>query len=169
MRKKQKLILIIAIAVLFILLIIIVAISSSLNPTDNTIEQNSVQTNNNQIKEDEAFVKKLKKSSESERIRLYLGKYFKYIETKDYESAYNLLYPDFKTNYFPTLEDFKSYLQKEKFPDIPDIQYINIYLRGTYYIVDITIVDLLNSGYKKSGNYIVQENDYNNYYISFQI
>lgn len=169
MRKKQKIILISAIVVLLILLIAIIAISNNLNKSDNTTEQNKIETSNNKIKEDEEFVKKLKKVSESERIRMYLGKYFKYIESKDYDTAYNLLYPDFKANYFPTIEDFKNYLQKEKFPEVPDIQYINIYLRGTYYIVDITITDLINSGYKKTGNYIVQENDYNDYYISFQI
>ena len=170
MKKNTKKILIASIAILFILLIIVIAISNRIEKPENIVDENVIENNNNnQIQEDEAFVKKLKNASESERISMYLGKYFKYIESKDYQSAYNLLYPEFKSNYFKTVDDFEEYLKKEKFPDIPDIQYINIYLRGTYYVVEITIKDLLNSGYKKSGSYIVQENDYNDYYISFQL
>lgn len=170
MKKKTKIILIIAIAILVILLLIIIGIRNNLNKGNNNNENEIVLDTRTEEQKNSDLIKKLKNVSESERIRIYLGQYFKYIEAKDYESAYNVLYPEYKTNYFPKLEDFKKYIEEQKYPDLMAISYNNIHMQGKYYIVEITIKDFLgkNISFSKDENYIVQENDYNDYYISFK-
>ncbi|MBQ3414147.1 MAG: hypothetical protein IJH39_02115 [Clostridia bacterium] len=167
---KNKKILLIIILALVVVLVIFLVIYKNVKPKQEEPE-NVVSTNTNiQNKSDEEMIKKLKKVDEAERIRIYLGTYFKYIEKKDYQSAYNLLYPEFKATYFPKLEDFKKYLQDEKYPNMLSIEYNDISLKGSYYVVEISIKDFLKEQkrYSKSGKFIVQENDYNDYFISFQ-
>lgn len=172
--KKKKTILII-ISLLVVLLIILMIWLASAKKTEND-KTNSADSNNivldtrtDEEKKDD-LIKKLKRSSESERIRIYLGTYFNYIEDKDYESAYNLLYPDFKNNYFKTLDEFEDYIKEQNFPEIMSISYDDISMQGEYYIVTVKIGDFLtkSSTTARKMNLIVKENDYNDYYISFQ-
>ena len=168
--KKKKTILIVVAILISLLLLLLIIFGNIKNKEKNSIN-NSISSNENANKEkDVELIKKLKKVDEAERIRIYLGTYFKYIEKKEYESAYNLLYPEFKATYFPKLEDFKKYIEDENFPEMLSIEYNDISLKGSYYVVDIIIRDFLNKRirYNKSGKFIVQENDYNDYFISFQ-
>ena len=172
MKKKTKIILIVAIAVLVILLLIIIGIRNNLNKEKVKVdaENNIILDTRTEEQVNADLIKKLKNVSESERIRIYLGQYFKYIEAKDYESAYNVLYPQYKTNYFPKLEDFKKFIEEKKYPDLLAISYNDIYMQGKYYVVEVTITDFLGKdvSFKETEKLIVQENDYNDYYISFQ-
>lgn len=176
---KSRNLIIIALVIVFIIFIVIKAIfsmSSNKEKEDNTTNNNiSNTTNITKNTNDEAKIKKLKKVSESERIRTYLGQYFKYIEKKDFESAYNLLYADFKENYFPTLEKFKEYIEKCKYPKMLSIKYNDLETHGYYYIVDLNIENLdpdaisSEAVVKENTKFVLKENDYNDYYLSFQL
>lgn len=170
MKKNTKVILIVAISVLIILLLIIIGIRNNIKRQEQQNKNEVVVDNRTEEQKSNELVSKLKNVSESERIRIYLGQYFKNIESKKYEEAYNVLYPQYKTNYFPTLESFKKYIEEKKYPDLLAINYNDIYMQGKYYIVEVTITDFLgkNLTFKESEKLIIQENDYNDYYISFQ-
>lgn len=173
---KKKKILIISIVIILILIIILSAIIVSVGKNGNKETQQdnkTTQANSSSNKKDEEKIRKLKKVSESERIRTYLGDYFSYLENKDYESAYNLLYPKFRENYFPDLDLFKEYLEKNKYPEMYSINYNDIRLQGSYYIVKLDIGDFLDSTKVQSENYdktfVIKEEDYNKFYLSFKL
>lgn len=101
----------------------------------------------------------------------YFGKYIGYIEEEEYEKAYNLLYEEFKQNYFKTLDDYVKYI-KETYPEMISVEYTNIERQGQYYVLFVDIVDLMaTSGNenKISQNIVIYETDYNEFYISFSL
>lgn len=183
-RKKQKtpqkkLLILLIIAILLILInaynigrLIIIAnnrklaengtssnLESSENVTAEEIEQNA----------EEREVEGLKDADERTRIQQYCGKFIRFIESKDYESAYNLLYPDFKNNYFKTLDDFTKYVQ-EKFPsDLIIVSYDNIERQGQYYVLFTTITSPLEPDYSMDQRFFFVENDFNDFLLSFEV
>ena len=177
--KKKKIILISIIGTIIIILIMLLTIlklkkqNTNLEKIDNDLNTTSEQTatENEEVDEEEKrLISKLKKVSEAERIRIYLGKYFKHIEKKEYDKAYELLYPQFKENYFPTLEDYEKYIAEQQYAEVMTIDYDDIHMQGKYYIVTVKIGDLLSGAdiVKKEKTFIVQENGYNDYYISLK-
>lgn len=173
--KKQKKMILISIIILVILLIFILILLSLTKKKENVSKIESNTTNvildsRTEEQKDKDLIKKLKRMEEAERIRTYLGTYFKFIEKKDYESAYKLLYPEFKNNYFKNLEDFEKYIKEQKFPELMKISYDDISLVGKYYKVTVRVGSMLSETMTtaKKINLVIQENDYNNYYISFR-
>ena len=82
-----------------------------------------------------------------------------------------MLYPDFKTNYFPTLEDFTIYA-KQKYSDFVTINYEDMQRQGNIYIFFVTIQDLsdpTNNEKNFSQKFIVQEKQINNFVLSFEV
>ena len=86
----------------------------------------------------------LKSMGEADRMYTYVGDFFSKIEAEDYEEAYNRLYDDFKQQYFPTLDNFSSYVQKT-YPAFISLQYDGIERQGEYYIVTVTIKSSVSS------------------------
>lgn len=175
MNKKSKIILTVIISIVIIIIGIIIISIKNLNNKDNNLkDSNNISqdkpSNIESTDEEETLIKKLKSVSEAERIRTYLGKYFKYIENKDYEGAYKLLYPEFKQNYFPNIEDYQTYLEQQELPDMLAIEYNSITRQGEYYIVLITINDFLpeTSFVQKEKQFVIKENNYNDYFLSFK-
>lgn len=179
--KKIRNVLVISMAVILAIILVIIMFLKDIKniKEDNTteIEQNqsnvigdqAVNGSDISTKEDEAKIEELKELSEAERIKSYLGTYFKHLENKEYNSAYTLLYSKYKQNYFPTLDDYKKYIDQEKLPDMLAIEYASIYTQGKYYIVKVRIGNMLDRAeVKKEKTYIIQENDYNDYYLSFK-
>ena len=81
------------------------------------------------------------------------------------------IYSKFKENYFPTLESFEEYVQKV-FPQMAGIEYENIERNGDVYVLWIKIADILNgkpTDEKQQMNIVIQENDYNDFVLSFSI
>lgn len=172
-KNKKKLILEIVIVIIIIVMLIIVLckqkIDNEYNDKVNTSE-NSKGMEQEEVETDEEKINKLKKKTEAERIKTYLGTYFKYIETKDYDSAYNLLYSEFKQNYFPTIEDYKKYIQEQDFPALMTIDYDGISTQGELYIVTVRIGNMTarSDTQKVEKSFIIKENNYNDYFISFK-
>ena len=111
----------------------------------------------------------LSEKNERERMEYYVSKFTEAIETKKYEDAYEMLYDEFKTNYFPTLESFESYV-KEKFPTFILIEHTNCERNGDVYVLWTTMSDVLGSSNSAiEMNFVVKENDLNDFVLSFSV
>lgn len=114
-------------------------------------------------------LEEVKEMEEKKRITYYFSKYITYLEEKNYEKAYNLLYEDYKNNYFPTLEDFEKYA-KERYPDFMRIEHTYMSRQGDYYILTVNIYNLLtNEIIEKEQKYVIKEKDFLDYVLSFQV
>lgn len=114
------------------------------------------------------LIAELKSMNERDRMERYFGEYIDYIESGEYEKAYALLYPEFKENYFKTVDDFKKYVN-EKYPDIIIVDYDNIERQGEYYVLFIKIPKADGTKENIEQNIVLYEKDYAEYYISFSI
>lgn len=130
----------------------------------NEVTAEEIEENTNQLE-----IEDLKDKDERTRIQQYCGKFVRYIENKEYDKAYALLYPDFKNNYFPTVEDFSKYAQ-EQFPStLITVEYDNIERQGKYYILFTTITTPLNTDYEMEQKFILIENTFNDFQLSFDV
>ena len=135
---------------------------------NTTVQKATIKTEEEKEAEEIATLKTL---GERDRMERYFGKYIGYIEEEEYEKAYNLLYEEFKQNYFKTLDDYVKYI-KETYPEMISVEYTNIERQGQYYVLFVDIVDLMaTSGNenKISQNIVIYETDYNEFYISFSL
>lgn len=106
---------------------------------------------------------------ERDRMEYYVSSFIEEVENGNYEEAYDMLYDDFKTNYFPTLASFEEYA-KTKFPKMFSLEHTNIERNGDIYVLWVTLYNPLGS--KNSGiemNFIIQENDLNDFVMSFSV
>lgn len=128
------------------------------------------KTNSDKISSEQNQLELLKKGTERDRIEYYCGQFFKNIENKNYENAYKVLYPEFKQQYFPTIEDFKKYVQKT-YPSVLAINYDDFDRQGDIYITTVLVDNALAKDKSKqfSQRIVVQESDYNKYVLSFQV
>ena len=114
-------------------------------------------------------LEEVKEMEEKKRITYYFSKYITYLEEKNYEKAYDLLYEEYKNNYFPTLEDFEKYA-KERYPDFMRIEHTYMSRQGDYYILTVNIYNLLtNEIIEKEQKYVIKEKDFLDYVLSFQV
>lgn len=165
-----KNILIIIILLIIMLIATILCIKKiQIDEARRQIDDSTVVMENNtnsELEQDE--LKKLQTMSERDRMEFYFSKYTTYIEDREYEKAYNLLYPEFKSNYFPTLERFEEYV-KNIYPEFMTFSYNNIDRQGYIYVLNIDIIDIDNKDNKKSHRVVIQENDFNDFVLSFQV
>ena len=180
MSEKSKLIFIlILISILILIAICLFVFINSNFENANNVQQNTglnenINTNytttSNEIDDQnrDALVASL---NERQRMQTYFGRYLSYIESGDYESAYNLLYDGFKQNYFPTLEDFESYAQNN-YPSNMVVEYTNIERQGTIFILTVKIRNALSDNTQtdvKEQQIVVTENNVNDFKLSFEV
>ena len=134
----------------------------------NEVSNTSVLTKKTDEQKKQELISELKTMNERDRMERYFGEYIDYIESGEYEKAYALLYPEFKENYFKTIDDFKKYVS-EKYPDIIIVDYDNIERQGQYYVLFIKIPKDDGSNETIDQNIVLYEKDYAEYYISFSI
>lgn len=106
---------------------------------------------------------------ERDRMEYYVSTFMTEIENENYENAYGMLYEEFKTNYFPTLESFQTYA-KTKFPQMVSLNHTNIERSGDIYVLWVELSSSLSS--KDSAiemNFVVKENDLNDFVLSFSV
>lgn len=162
MNNKKKRILILIFILAIILVACIIVLSMQKNNTNNV----STEENTASYFED-SNIDKLAGFTEKERIKFYFSQYIEYIENRDLEKAYNLLYSEFKENYFPTLTEYKEYINS-KYPDFISVEYINIQAEGYYYIFTVNIIDSLNDTSFEQ-KFIIREYNFNDVVLSFQV
>lgn len=115
-----------------------------------------------------ATLESLYNMAEQDRITYYCAEFFKMVDTKDYDGAYELLYDEYKDNYFPTSSSFSEYM-KEYFPDDFSLNYSNMERLGEIYVLWVDVKDTLNGskGHNFSMYVVIRENDFNDFDLSF--
>ncbi len=170
MKNKLKILdYILIITLLITIMIVVIIVIKSLEK--KSIQNNAINNEKNitSIKQDNSG-NELKDMSERERMEFYFSEFMDYIENGKYQEAYNLLYPDFKDNYFKTLDDFKKYVNKT-YPEFVSFSYNDIERQGNIYVLMITVInpDLSKSEAKKSQRIVIKENNFNDFVLSFQV
>lgn len=183
MKEKNKLLYIILAIVILILIAINLQVfinnQYNVSQTENEISNNQIQnqninTNYNTVsaeEDEENRTNKIASLTERQRMQTYFGTYISYVENKNYEEAYALLYDGFKQNYFPTLEDFISYAQNN-YPSNIIVEYTNIERQGTIFILTVKIRDALNDSAQtevQENRVVIMENATNDFKISFEV
>lgn len=170
MKNKLKILDYILIITLLITIVIVLTI------VIKSLEKKSIQKevinngkNVTDIKQDDSD-NELKDMSERQRMEFYFSEFMDYIENGKYQEAYNLLYPEFKENYFKTLDDFKKYVNK-LYPEFVSFSYNDIERQGNIYVLMITVInpDLNKIEAKKSQRIVIKENNFNDFVLSFQV
>ena len=118
---------------------------------------------------DEIEKNKLLKMEERDRIEHYVSKFVSALGNKSYEYAYSLLYDEYKTRYFPTLEKFEEYA-KTRLPFMLQLEFTIFERIGDIYVLWVTLKNPV--GTEKSEvemNFIVKENALNDFVMSFSV
>lgn len=168
-RSNFKKKIIIAIGIIFIILIILLIILLYANQEDSE-QDNTATLYTNEIEEsnNEEILSDLYDMTEQERITYYCAEFFKLVDNRNYEKAYEILYSEYKENYFPTETSFSTYMQ-QYFPEDFSLNYTNFERLGDIYVLWVDVNDTLNGsyGHNFSMNVVIQENDYDDYVLSF--
>lgn len=174
MKEKKKIIYIILTIIILILLFINIKVFIShyisVNGSKEKNKQNKIY-NVTTLEEDEKNRKEQLASLDGKkRMQTYFGTYISYVESKNYDKAYNLLYDGFKQTYFPSLQEFENYA-KQKYPNNIVVNYIDIQREGTIYILKVEIKDALSSKQTQveSTQVVITESNINDYKISFEV
>ncbi len=91
--------------------------------------------------EDSEIAKNYNNLSDGNKVNTNIEKFFRMINLKDYESAYNLLDNDFKKKNYPSLEAFKKYVEKNLFNYSKVTNISNSDKSGNYYITSLDIIN----------------------------
>lgn len=171
-RRKKDYKLLYLVGILIIIIILVISLSRTKEKQENeVIKQEEKTVEEVQDMEHENITAQLQDMEERERMEFYFGMFLNYIEEEEYKRAYDLLYAEFRENYFPTLDSFTQYVQKT-FPKMAGITYDNIERNGDVYILWIYIADVLNgkpNDEKIKMNIVIQEMDYNHFVMSFSV
>lgn len=164
MKRKLKLLIALITVLIIIAIVIIVLINNQKNDSINQVDENVLQ----QIEQD-ALIEKLTNMSELNRVQTYFGEFIEYLESENYNEAYNHLNENFKNNYFETLEKFKGYI-KTKYPKNAYVKYTNYERQGEIYILTVSIGQVLNKDFQEfEQRIVIRENGVNQYTISLQL
>ena len=166
--QNKRWYIVIIVVVFLILLAIIVQMNQ---PKSNQHYENHEPTVEEiENKEQDSITSTLEGMEERDRMEYYFGIFLDEVENGEYQKAYDLLYPEFKQNYFPTIDAFTQYAQNT-FSDLNHIEHENIERNGEVYILWISITDALNGkpSEKKAMNIVIKENDYNDFVMSFSV
>lgn len=164
---KNKFYIIIAILmVIAIIIMLIINIVTASDENENIPEENLTEE---QIQEQQ--VEELYDMDEYSRIKTYFNKYIGYIENREYEAAYSLLYDPFKETYYKTLDEYIEYVQT-KYPYMISIEYNGVQRLGKYYVLDIVVKDILNATEDNTPSFeqkfVIYERDFDDFTLSFQ-
>lgn len=166
MNKKIKNIFIIISILIIIAIILVLCINILKNKPSPSQNENAVAFSEEEL--DQTRDEVVGAKTETSRIKTYIGQYFSYLEEKDYQKAYNMLFDNFKNNYFKRLEQFEQYVEN-KYPDNIVLNYTNIDREGYIYIATVEVIDGLDISNSFEQRIVVRENDVNDFNISFQM
>lgn len=170
--EKQNLAYAIAISALIVLILVMIVLMLRRKSENSTSSTDLAQLSENEKVEEISKASNLEKlydMSEQERITYYCAEFFKLVDQGEYADAYEILYDEYKENYFPTESSFEVYM-KTYFPGDFSLDYTNMERLGTVYVLWVDINDTLNGstyGHNFSMNVVIQENDYDEFVLSF--
>lgn len=170
MNKNIKIVIMLIAVLIIIALVLIISINIlDSRKNDKTVGQTEETTNVISEEElDKARDEVVSTKNETSRIKTYLGQYFSYIEGKDYQKAYDVLFDNFKNNYFTSLEQFEQYIEY-KYPKNIVLNYTKVDRQGNIFIITVEIINGLDITNKFEQRFVIQENELNNFNISFQV
>ena len=175
MKKKASFYILVGLIVIFSIVNIILfsKILQKSNKTNSNSEINTDSVEEIKQKTEEEIeaerLEKLKQMTERDRMEYYFAKFIKYIKDEKYTEAYNLLYPGFREKYFKTQEEFRDYAKKT-YPNSVGFSYNDIERQGSIYVLIITVIDTnKNVGEEKNQRIVIQENDFDDFVLSFQV
>lgn len=182
-KKKDSKKYIIILAIIFIIMIanmclIIKLVAPKLNKKETKNVSKTQSTSNQNEIEEISEEDEIKTLSETNRMKRYIGIFFENIEEGNYQEAYNVLNKDFKDTYFPTLKDFTQYADKYFKSSLFGVTYDNIERlgnnkTGNMYVIWITTDNIFapkeEDEEKQQTNFVIIENGYNNYEMSFSV
>ena len=121
--------------------------------------------------ENEAIISNLSKENESDRVKTYLSTFIGNIENQKWVEAYELLYDEFKNNYFKSEDSLKKYCDLY-FPKMMEVTIDNIERVNNIYVIEAKINDLINGNLNEGqfGIYfVIRENALNDFDLSFSV
>lgn len=174
-KNLKKLLLLISI---FILIAINIWIFISNTTKKNYNAKAIPMVNETQLKEQNAFVSekemedkintKVTSMDEISRAKVYCGRFIETIENKEYQKAYSYLNAAYKANYFPTLEEFSTYMQNKYPKNGIIIKYNSVDKKGEVFVLDITVYDEDDADFIAfNQSVIIREIEANNFSVSF--
>lgn len=166
--KSIKIIIILIIMLMLGALGIIIYINVNTPNQSNQDSNNLIENTNSEENIVIAREEIISTKTETTRMKNYLGQFFTAIESKNYQEAYSMLFDSFKENYFKTLEEFEEYF-KNNYPQNIVLNYKNVDRQGDIYILTVEIVNGLEITNKFEQRFVIQENDLNDFNISFQV
>lgn len=152
-----------------LIMLVAILIATSFNKKEDPAAERARLDSEYLEQKNQQTVIDLSKKSERERMQFYCADFFKKIDSGHYEEAYELLYSDYKENFFPNLANFTSYF-KEYFPGDFSLSYNNIERLGDIYVLWVSVSDTVNGsklGHNFNMNVVLKENALNDYVISF--
>ena len=115
----------------------------------------------------EEFIETYNNSTDAQKVVLDIKKFFMGIDDKNYGYSYSLLADSFKSNKYPTKNDFVNFA-KQNFFEENEIEYVRYEVQNGVYIYNINITDATgNSQEKKALNMIVKLNNGTDFEMSF--
>ena len=169
MKKQDNRLIIVGLGIIVVLVLVVLALKINNKKPDYTkMTEEEIDIAIEEEVED-IRLKNLSKLGEGDRIEHYASDFMEKIDLGKFEDAYNMLYDEFKNNYFPTLASFEEYA-KEKFPTVMSLEHTNIERNGDIYVVWTTVYDLMQS--RDAGvemKFVIQENDLNDFVLSFSV
>ena len=169
MKKKDRtLLILIVISIVVMVAGLLITKNSNKEPDYSKMtEEEQIEALNENI--DKMGVTELNEMTERERIERYIGEFLEAIRNEKYESAYGMLYIDFKDRYFQTLDDFKNYVNAN-FSNRVSVECTNIERNGDIYVLWVNITNPLKSKSEaREINFVIQENDLDDFKLSFSL
>lgn len=169
MKKKDRTLpILIAVAITIVIIVTIITINSGKEPDYSKMsEEERTEVINEHINKIE--ITELSEMTERERMERYVGKFLEAVRNGKYENAYGMLYEDFKSKYFQTVEKFEQYA-KTKFSSRVSVEYTNIERNGEIYILWLNLSNPLKSKSEtKEMNFVIRENGLDDFELSFSI
>ena len=91
--------------------------------------------------EDKEITDIYNKSVDTDKVNTNIAKFFKMINLKDYESAYNLLDKNFKKQNYPSIDAFRKYIETNLFSYSKVTKVNDTKKTGNYYIMSLNVVN----------------------------
>lgn len=138
---------------------------------NNVTDENIKQKTKEQLEQEKKI--SLSNMNEGKRMQTYFSDYMKFIENKEYNEAYGLLYPEFKENYFPTISKFIEYVQNT-YPQKFAVEYEQVQSQGYLYVLIVYIDDAdeqrkTDEDKRLKQSFVIDENGLNDYKLSFSV
>lgn len=115
------------------------------------------------------FIEEYTKASEENKVLMNIQKFFEAIDDKDYEYAYSKLDETYKSNNFPTLENFENYVKLNFFEE-NSLSAGRADKQGDVYVYNITISDASGkTNNQVTISFVMQLKGGTDFVMSFQV